>query len=181
MAVYVVGRGIVVRYPYIGDPDVITRQGQQFALPTLQPRHCQQRSIWYHRSTNIDHNVDPWPASSTAREANTTDIDSGTRHHYSHRPPPHNRHLQSSKCRLRTSACSRASSSRSAGRAFTTTTERLKALPSTHTDDCLLASTWDYAGNSRMALCSWTARVRASTCLLASSSPNAGRLRPLHG
>jgi hypothetical protein len=45
----------------------------------------------------------------------------------------------------------------------------------------LLASTWDYAGNPRMAPCSWTARVRTSTYLLANSSHSAGRLRPMHG
>jgi hypothetical protein len=35
-----------------------------------------------------------------------------------------------------------------------TTTERLTALPSPHTDDCLLASTWGYAGNTCIAICS---------------------------
>jgi hypothetical protein len=53
--------------------------------------------------------------------------------------------------RVRTSACSLASSSHNAGRAFTTTTARLTALPSPHTDDCLLAATWDYDGTTRHA------------------------------
>jgi hypothetical protein len=69
-------------------------QGQLFALPTLQPRHCQNLSIWYHRSTNIERDIAPWTSSSTSRETDTTNINSGTRHHYSHRPPPfHRRHL----------------------------------------------------------------------------------------
>jgi hypothetical protein len=97
--------------------------------------------------------IAPGPASLTRREMDTTDINRSTRHHDSHRPP-HHRHHQSSKCRVRTHACSLASSSRSAGQAFTTTTARLTALSSTNTDDCLLASSWDYTGNPRMALCS---------------------------
>jgi hypothetical protein len=56
--------------------------------------------------------------------------------------------------RVRTSACSLASSSDSAGCAFTMTTAQLTALPFPHMDDCLLASIWDCAGNTRMALCS---------------------------
>jgi hypothetical protein len=63
---------------------------------------------------------------------------------------------QSSKCRflndrVRASACSLASSSHSAGRAFTTTTAWLIALSSSLTDDCLLVLTWDYARTTRHA------------------------------
>jgi hypothetical protein len=46
------------------------------------------------------------------------------------------------------SACSLTSSSHSTGCAFTTTPARLTALSSPLTDDCLLASTWDYAGTT---------------------------------
>jgi hypothetical protein len=59
--------------------------------------------------------------------------------------------VSSSTTWVRTSACSLASSSHKAGRAFTKTTARLTALPSPPTDDCLLASTWDYAGTTRHA------------------------------
>jgi hypothetical protein len=55
----------------------------------------------------------------------------------------------SSTIRVRTSACCLASSSYSTGRAFITTSARLTSLPSPHTDDCLLALTWDYAGTTR--------------------------------
>jgi hypothetical protein len=51
--------------------------------------------------------------------------------------------------RVRASACSLASSSHNSGRAFTTTTAWLMALSSSLTADCLLASTWDYAGTTR--------------------------------
>jgi hypothetical protein len=57
----------------------------------------------------------------------------------------------SSKTRVRTSACSLSSSSHSEGRAFITTSVRLMALPSSLTDDCLLASTWNYDGTTRHA------------------------------
>jgi hypothetical protein len=67
----------------------------------------------------------------------------------------------SSTTRVRTSACSLASSSHSTGRTFTMTTERLTALPSLHTVDCLLVSTWDYAGNTRHA----TPRPRTPTTI----------------
>jgi hypothetical protein len=56
--------------------------------------------------------------------------------------------------RVRTSACSLASSSFGAGRAFATTTAWLIALPSSPTDGCLLASIWDDAGNPCIVLCS---------------------------
>jgi hypothetical protein len=55
--------------------------------------------------------------------------------------------------RVRISACFLASSSGSAGSAFTTTSARLTVLPSPLMDGCLLASTWDYAG-THIVICS---------------------------
>jgi hypothetical protein len=132
--------GISQRYlsPHIGDPDVITHQGQQVALPTLQPRHCPQLSIWYHCSTKMD----------------TTDIHSDTQHHDSHRPQPHHRHHQSSKCLILNGTGSRfyVSPSQLIPQCRSPPTlPQLTVRPSPLTDDCLIASTWDYAANTRSA------------------------------
>jgi hypothetical protein len=59
--------------------------------------------------------------------------------------------------RVHASACSLAGSSHSTGRAFTTTTAWIIALSSSLTDECLLASTWDYAGTT------WHATSRRRT------------------
>jgi hypothetical protein len=111
--------------------------------------------------TKIERNVAPWPVSSTRRETDTTDIHSGTWHHYSHRPPPHHRHLQSRKCREPTHGALFLNGTGS--RFYVSprqlipqcrsppTLTRLTARPSPLTDDCLIASTWDYAATTRSA------------------------------
>jgi hypothetical protein len=127
------------------DPDVITRQGQEFTLPTLQPRHCQQFSIWYHRSTKIECNVAPdlhrQLQGKRTQQTSTLgpDITTATSLLITG---------QSSKCRFRNGTGSRFYVSPRKlipQRRSPSTTARLTARPSPLAGDCLIASTWDYA------------------------------------
>jgi hypothetical protein len=100
--------------------NVITQQQQEIAFS-----HC------ITDDTVTGHNVAHSPAPSSWKTTSTADVNSGARHHYSCRPPfitdnPSKRRFLND--RVRASACSLASSSHNAGRAFTTTTAWLMAL-----------------------------------------------------
>jgi hypothetical protein len=112
-------------FPHIGDPDVI-------ALPTLQPRHCQQLSIWYHRTTLLPdlHRQLQWKRTQLT-STSEPDITTTGRTFITD---------QSSKRRFLNDTGS-----------FTMTTARLMVLSSSLTDDCLLASIWGDAGTTRQA------------------------------
>jgi hypothetical protein len=101
---------------------------------------CKPLTSPYRRCSHCIATLLPSPAHSTCKTASTADVSGGTRLHYGHQPALH--HRPASKRRFLNDAGSHLCvfPHKLIPRAFTTTTARLMALPSSLTDSCLLAS-----------------------------------------